>query len=130
MIPWLGGNWIGMAKLIIHNADIQLAGADDPRPPARTETVEQLIQVWPIGDIVGDPKMLKKQGTNRICYRIGNKNSGEPIIFLQTRGSKFQEYSWVVLAEPPGKLTSNREEGLSRNLWEGLEWDPGDDQER
>jgi len=130
MIPWLQGNWIEMAKLIIHNANIQLAGADDPSPPNRTAPVERIIQVWPIEGILGDPKMLKKQGTSRICYEIGNNKSGLFRIFLQTHGNGYQNYDWVILAEPPGSLTSNREEGVSRNLWVGTEWDPGDDQER
>ena len=127
MFPWLGGDWITMAKLIIDNAERQLAGADDPKPADRVEPVDRIIRVWPIKRVVGNPVRLQKQGKHKICYQLEDTDKK---IFLQTSGSDYQDYNWVILAEPPGKLTSKREEGLSENLWEGTEWDPGDDQER
>ena len=130
MIPWLGGDWVSMARLIIHNADIALAGADATEKPERIEEARDLIRVWPVKEIKDETKLLPYQRTTRICLVIGGSFGTEEEIYLQTSGHKFLDYRWVILPQPPGKLhtVSKKDTGLARNLWQGRDWDPGEDQ--
>ena len=130
MIPWLGGDWVSMARIIIHNADLQIGVADGEATPEREYRPEYLIRVWPIEYIVGEPKSLPMQRTNRINFKIGKPGSGIDIfVQISTVNQKYDphDFSWVILAEPPALLgkIADQETGLAKNLWRGMVRDPG-----
>jgi hypothetical protein len=130
MIPWLGGDWVSMARIIIHNADLQIGVADGETTPEREYRPEHIIRVWPISGIIGSPKVLPMQRTQRWNFKIGKGGSSTDIFLqLSTVNQKYtaEDYSWVILAEPPALLgkIADTETGLSMNLWKGLVRDPG-----
>jgi len=126
MMPWLGGDWITMANLIIHNSKIALAGSDDEKPKDRVAEALEIIRLWPVLGMIGDPVGLPAEGTQRIQLQIGIESCEEKI-YLQTKTVNF-DYEWIMLAEAPKKLHNlgTKESGVPRNLWKGFEWDPGD----
>tara|TARA_B100000029_G_scaffold516542_1_gene630713 strand:- start:2182 stop:2868 length:687 start_codon:yes stop_codon:yes gene_type:complete len=127
MMPWLGGDWITMANLIIHNSKIALAGSDDEKPKDRVDEPLEIIRLWPVLGTVGEPVSLPSEGTHRIQLKIGIDGC-EETISLQTGERRYFDYEWIMLAEAPRKLhnLSTKESGVPSNLWKGFEWDPGD----
>ena len=132
--PWLMGDWVRMAELIIHYAEMEIG---DDKNDHSHHTPQHIVRLWPIdtkvhaaGWNLDTRRSLEQEGTDRIeCVIRGrNKEHGDDsrTIALQAAGTEYRRYTWLMLPEGPDKLmSSSREKGLARNLWAGLVYSPG-----
>lgn len=132
--PWLMGDWIQMARMIVYYAELEEKKENDHK----TWTPADMVRLWPIDTDQGvggwskESTIVAEEGTDRYeCFiktYDKNKKVGSKPLLLQAVGAKHRSYTWLILPEGPSQLTSTREKGISRNLWTGLRYPPGTSQ--
>tara|TARA_Y100000588_G_C14197024_1_gene900687 strand:- start:93 stop:737 length:645 start_codon:yes stop_codon:yes gene_type:complete len=132
--PWLMGDWVRMAKLIIHYAELEENNEND----LSKWTPDDMVRLWPIDTDAGvggwnrESTIVEEEGTDRYeCFIKtfdGKMKERNRRVLLQALGTEHRSYTWLILPEGPSKLTSIREKGISRNLWTGLPYPPGTSQ--
>lgn len=132
--PWLMGDWVRMAGLIIH-----YAGLDREHDHSSHEPTD-MVRLYPIDFNEGlqgwskEKIQLAQERTDRVeCFIKTYDRKMNPqslCIRLQAEGSKHKSYRWLILPEGASQIkSSSRDEGLARNLWSGLPYPPGTPQE-
>ena len=132
--PWLMGDWVRMAELIIHYADLNREHDHCNHEPT------DIVRLWPIdmdkgvGGWSKERIQLEQERTDRVeCFITTYDRRLRPqskSIRVQAEGNRHKSYRWLILPEGPSQITSSsRDKGLARNLWSGLIMPPGTPQE-
>ena len=131
--PWLKGDWVKMAKLIVHFVELEENNKtdDELRSPLDMVRLCPIDTNEGVGGWAKESYFVEEEGTSRYqCFikTYSGKKWGSKGIYLQADSAKHKSYTWLILPEGPNQITSTRDKGISRNLWTGLRYPPGTSQ--
>ena len=127
--PWLGGDWVSMAELIIHITSKKLGKGGDPFPKEPFDMIRVFRVEWDSGKrdnvFVAHPLISDTKEKNQTFYLLSTNTK----LALGTTGIE-----WISICVPPSKLhliseqlPNQKMDGVPENLWEFLpaETEPG-----